>query len=55
MEKRANGSDTTPVSIDDTPVEISLFTSDKVSFVHAAELFADPPKLADSVPGESEG
>ena len=30
-----------PFSVDDTLVEISLFTSSKVSFVHAAELLAD--------------
>jgi hypothetical protein len=44
---RTNGSDATPIIIDDTLVEISLFTSDKISFVHAAELFAASPKLAD--------
>ena len=36
------------IVIDDTLVGISLFTSDKASFVHAAELFATHPRLADS-------
>ena len=36
-----------PIDIDDALIEISLFTSDKVSFVHAAELFAMHPSLLD--------
>ena len=35
------------INLDDTLVKITLFTSDKISFVHASELFIDPPTPRD--------
>jgi hypothetical protein len=56
------GTHTLPISYDDTLVEIKLFTSDKVSLVHASEMFLDKLKLKevgqirnfyDNLPGDN--